>query len=306
MKARIAPEVAFIFGTDDPAVVFNAAFRKFTSPMRKLLQRAVGRLPSAVYVVDDDKDKKKAHQIDLKPSATAGPQELALQFAIVATKMPRGGDLLIDEARRMSLNQGPGPKAKKRKKKKRGLEGDLTEAHSLDARSALTNSLDDDGYDDGDDFDSLDAEKEFLSEEIWRAFGQPVAGGFVSEFMRGLDADEHGHDHTARSIEPISTVAVLAIIVPALVAVALFVLPMVIDAGGKFIKAVTSGVDPGTAIQDVLSGKDSVAEKEAADAAARAKKDAEGKQTPLIIGGVVAVVVVIATVLYIRHKRATA
>jgi len=222
-----------------------------------------------VYTVPDDGDPKTTHTIKLLPSSSAGVDEIGLKLAVLGVKVPGGASLLLDEARRIGLGQPRGPVAA--------------------------------SFDDDDNYDphSLD----LVDDEVWRQIGKPTAGGYVSQYLRSFD-DPHGpelndkDDH--RSLAPVIVAGIIGAIGAAVVAILPIVLPAVLDAGRRFIDAIKSGVDPVTAVGDVLAGKDPAAEKAAAEAAVVEEND---KRTKLLIAGGAAVVV-IGLIIYIKKRKA--
>lgn len=299
-------EVAQALGAPkDPIAIWNAAFRQLKAPMADFLTRVAERLPVAEIRVKDDDDPKIEHRIKLKPGRMAGASELGLKFAMVATKVPGGAGLLVDEARRFALGQPRGPKARTRRSldDSDGIAGGghgldrgvfdlpLRPVASLDSIAGIADrplravaSLDD-----------LDVESmclDFLPDEVWRQFGQPVAAGHVRA-ASSLDEE-------ARTFIPIAiAVALIGLASTVLVAIVPIVLPMVMDAGKRFIESMKAGSDPLTAIGDAVDPES----KTKRDAAAAAIVEGDDMKRKLMIGGGALAVVVVVGLLVYRASR---
>lgn len=272
MAVRIPLELATIMGTDDPVAVWQKWFREVTAPTRAVLARAVERLGRDEYVATDADDPRKKHRIKLKPGSSSGPDETALKFAIVASKFRNGPALLADEARCVALGMPRGPSAKSYD----GLDDPTGEADKV----------------------------ETITDEDWRTLGTATAGGAITAMRRSFDAEP---DAELRHFEPITMAAVGAIAIPILVAIVPVVLPMVLDAGRRFIENLAaSGGDVGKAVQDTASGKSTADEAKAAALAAQ-RAEEEKRQMMIRVGAVVAaIVVVVVVVVVVKAKKGAA
>ena len=126
-SARVPKELAEAWGlSTDPAAFFRGVMRKGKKPIVELINRTVSRLGVDHYDAPDARDKKKRHRLSLKASTSDNPDELGTRFAIIATKIPKGGETLADEARRMALGM------------KRGLDGEYL---GPDARALMGSGI---------------------------------------------------------------------------------------------------------------------------------------------------------------------
>lgn len=110
---RVPKELADAWSLpQDPAAFFRGVMRKGKAPIVELINRTRARLGVDHYDAPDQRNPKLVHRLSLKASTKDNPDELGLRFAVLAFRVPKGGETLADEARRMALGL------------KRGLDGE--------------------------------------------------------------------------------------------------------------------------------------------------------------------------------------